>query len=172
LRNRIAVLAVVASSLIAVPSFAAKTRAPQQPKALAASAFPLPVPHYLAGLITEAAKKYDVDPNLVAAMAFRESRFDPNAVSRIGAQGVMQLMPRTARSLGVTNSFDPRQNVMGGTKYLKYLLDRFDGDVTLSLAAYNAGPELVSKVGPNATQEAVEYVAAVKSYYERALRAL
>jgi len=163
-RNRIALLVLVASTF-AVPGFAA-------PKSLAVSAFPLPVPQYLAGVITEAAKKYDVDPNLVAAMAFRESRFDPKAVSRIGAQGVMQLMPKTARSLGVQDSFDARQNVMGGTKYLKYLLDRFDGDVTMTLAAYNAGPELVAKAGPAATQEAVEYVAAVKSFYEAALRAL
>jgi soluble lytic murein transglycosylase-like protein len=93
-------------------------------------------------------------------------------VSRRGAQGVMQLMPKTARSLGVKDAFDPRQNIFGGTKYLKYLLDRFDGDVTLTLAAYNAGPELVSKAGPSATQEAVEYVAAVKRFYETALRAL
>ena len=164
MRNRIALLVLVASTFT-VPSFAA-------PKSLAVSAFPLPVPQYLAGVITEAAKKYDVDPNLVAAMAFRESRFDPKAVSRIGAQGVMQLMPKTARSLGVQDSFDARQNVMGGTKYLKYLLDRFDGDVTMTLAAYNAGPELVAKAGPAATQEAVEYVAAVKSFYEAALRAL
>ena len=172
MRNRIATLVLVASTL-AVPGFAApKQQALQQPKPLAASAFPLPVPQYLAGVINEAAKKYGVDPNLVAAMAFRESRFNPNAVSRIGAQGVMQLMPKTARSLGVQDSFDARQNIMGGTKYLKYLLDRFDGDITLSLAAYNAGPELVAKVGPSATQEAVEYVAAVKSFYEAALRAV
>ena len=152
-----------------VPSFAGTAKpAPR----LAAHAFPLPVPRYLASVITEASSKYGVDPNLVAAMAFRESRFDPNAVSRRGAQGVMQLMPKTARSLGVKDAFDPRQNIFGGAKYLKYLLNRFDGDVTLTLAAYNAGPELVAKVGPSATQEAVEYVAAVKRFYETALRAL
>ena len=85
-----------------------------------------------------------------------------------GAQGIMQLMPRTARSLGVADSFDPKQNVFGATKYLRSLLDRFNGNVDMTLAAYNAGPELVSKVGPAATQEAVAYVAAVKSYYEAA----
>jgi len=85
---------------------------------------------------------------------------------------VMQLMPKTARALGVKDAFDARQNVFGGAKYLKYLLDRFDGDVTLTLAAYNAGPELVAKVGPSATQEAVEYVAAVRQFYETARRAL
>jgi soluble lytic murein transglycosylase-like protein len=163
--NKLVVLALAAMS-IAAPSFAAA------PRPLAASAFPLPVPQYLAAAITEAAKTYHVDPNLVAAMAFRESRFDPHAVSSRGAQGVMQLMPKTARALGVTDAFDARQNILGGTKYIKYLLDRFDGNIDQTLAAYNAGPELVAKVGPSATQEAIEYVAAVKSYYETALRAL
>lgn len=135
---------------------------------LNANAFPLPVPHYLGGIITDAAKHFRVDPNLVAAMAFRESRFDASAVSRIGAEGIMQLKPRTARSLGVQNSFDAKQNVFGATKYLRTLLDRFHGDIDMTLAAYNAGPELVAKVGPKATQEAVAYVAAVKSYYEAA----
>lgn len=132
---------------------------------LNSSAFPLPVPHYLAGIISDAAVKFGVDPNLVAAMAFRESRFDSSAVSSRGAQGIMQLMPRTARSLGVNDSFDAKQNVFGATKYLRSLLDRFHGDLDLTLAAYNAGPELVAKVGPGATDEAVAYVAAVKSYY-------
>jgi soluble lytic murein transglycosylase-like protein len=139
---------------------------------LAANSFPRPVPQYLATIISDAAQKYGVDPNLIAAMAFRESRFEPNAVSSRGAQGLMQLMPRTARALGVSDSFDPQQNIIGGTKYVKYLLDRFHGDIDLSLAAYNAGPELVAKVGPSATQEAIEYVAAVKDYYRTALRAL
>jgi soluble lytic murein transglycosylase-like protein len=105
-------------------------------------------------------------------MAFRESRFDPTAVSQRGAQGIMQLMPKTAAALGVHDSFDARQNVFGGAKYLKYLLDRFHGDIDNTLAAYNAGPELVAKVGPNATDEATAYVAAVKGYYETALSAL
>ncbi len=139
---------------------------------LAANAFPLPVPQYLTRIMIDAGKKYGVDPNLIAAMAFRESRFDPNAVSRRGAQGLMQLMPKTARGLGVRDSFDPQQNVFGGTKYVKYLLERFHGDIELTLAAYNAGPELVAKVGLGATQEAIEYVAAVKAYYRTALRAL
>jgi soluble lytic murein transglycosylase-like protein len=137
---------------------------------LNAGAFPLPVPHYLAGIISDAAKKFGVDPNLVAAMAFRESRFDSSAVSSRGAQGIMQLMPRTARALGVDDSFDAKQNVFGATKYLRTLLDRFHGDVDTTLAAYNAGPELVAKAGPGATQEAVAYVAAVKSYYVAAAR--
>jgi len=139
---------------------------------LAANAFPAPVPQYLAGIIMNAAKKYGVDPNLIAAMAFRESAFNPNAVSSRGAQGLMQLMPRTARALGVQNAFDPQQNIFGGTKYLKSLLDRFNGNIDMTLAAYNAGPELVAKVGPAANQEAIDYVAAVKSYYQTALRTL
>lgn len=149
------------------PVFARSTFAP-----LATNAFPRPVPQYLTGIINDAARKYGVDPNLIAAMAFRESRFDPNAVSSRGAQGLLQLMPKTARALGVRDSFDPQQNILGGTKYIKYLLDRFHGDIDLSLAAYNAGPELVAKVGPRATQEAIEYVAAVKEFYRTALRAL
>ena len=139
---------------------------------LASSSFPLPVPQYLASIITDAAAKFGVDPNLIAAMAFRESRFNPNAVSARGAQGVMQLMPRTAARLGVSNSFDARENILGGTKYLRSLLDRFGGDLDRTLAAYNAGPELVAQVGPNATQEATDYVAAVKSYYFSAKAAL
>lgn len=135
-------------------------------------AFPLPVPSYLREIIIDAARQYKVDPNLVAAMAFRESRFNRTAVSRLGAEGIMQLKPKTARSLGVSDSFDPRQNVLGGTKYLRKLLDQFNGDLDLALAGYNAGPTIVAKVGPGATQEAVEYVAAVKAYYRHALRAL
>lgn len=169
------VLFVLAAS--AVPSFAAgrvtaSTAVTRAATTLAAQAFPLPVPHYLAGIIGDAAKQYDIDPNLIAAMAFRESRFETSAVSSRGAQGIMQLMPKTARALGVRDSFDARDNVFGGAKYLKYLLVRFNGDVDRTLAAYNAGPELVAKVGPGATQEAIEYVAAVKSFYQTALGAL
>ena len=138
---------------------------------LAAHALPLPVPSYLAEIINEAAQTHGVDPNLVAAVCFKESRYNPNAVSRIGAEGIMQLKPKTARSLGVMDSFDARQNVMGGTKYLRKLLDRFKGDVDLALAGYNAGPERVAKEGVNATAEATEYVATVKRYYATALRA-
>jgi len=143
---------------------------PKALPALAANAFPMPVPAYLSQAIADASAKYRVDPNLIAAMAFRESAFNASAVSRRGAQGIMQLMPKTAHALGVDNAFDARQNVFGGTKYLASLLQRFDGNVELALAAYNAGPELVSKVGPAATPEAIAYVAAVKGYYTGALR--
>jgi soluble lytic murein transglycosylase-like protein len=165
IRNAVLALATLAI----VPSGIAST---DVAKPLAANAFPIPVPHYLAQIIGDAAAKYRVDPNLIAAMAFRESRFDANAVSHRGAQGVMQLMPRTARALGVSDAFDARQNIYAGTKYIASLLQRFDGDVEKSLAAYNAGPELVAKVGPNATQEAIEYVAAIKRFYRDAIATL
>ena len=164
--------AVLAVSLMASPLMAAPTATtPKVQSQLAVRAFPLPVPQDLAAHITEAASKYGVDPNLIAAVAFKESRYRPNAVSRIGAEGVMQLKPRTARWLGVKDSFDARQNVLGGTKYLRMLLDRFDGDLDMALAGYNAGPDLVAKVGPRATEEAIEYVATVKRYYKSATRA-
>ncbi|HET7434936.1 MAG TPA: transglycosylase SLT domain-containing protein [Thermoanaerobaculia bacterium] len=137
---------------------------------VAANAFPQPVPRYLAEIINDAARTHGVDANLIAAMAYKESRFNTNAVSRLGAQGIMQLKPKTARSLGVLDSFDARQNIFGATKYLRKLLDRFGGDVDLALAGYNAGPERVAKEGPNATKEATEYVAMVKAYYASASR--
>ena len=84
----------------------------------------------------------------------------------------MQLMPNTAKMLGVKDAFNVEESVFGGTKYLKSLLDRFHGNVDVALAAYNAGPELVAKAGPAATQEAVAYVAAIKSYYQTALQSL
>lgn len=125
---------------------------------------PVRVPFYLSHIIREASAKYAVDANLIAAVTFKESAFDPNAVSRRGAQGLMQLMPKTAKWLGVNDSFDPRQNVLGGTKYLKMMLDEFDGNMEMALAAYNAGPTRVMQYGPAATAEAVEYVAKIKTY--------
>ena len=151
----------------ATPSFA---HHPTRP--LVAHAMPRPVPQYLQAIINEAAATYHVDANLIAAVAFKESRYNPKAVSRIGAEGIMQLKPKTARYLGVTDSFDPRQNVLGGTKYLSKLLKQFNGNVDYALAAYNAGPTLVAKVGPNATEEAIEYVATIKKYYQAALASL
>ncbi|MEJ2680364.1 MAG: lytic transglycosylase domain-containing protein [Gammaproteobacteria bacterium] len=79
------------------------------------------------------------DPALIKAVIHAESAFDPNATSRVGAQGLMQLMPATARSHGVTNSYNPEQNIMGGSKYLRYLMDKYDGNLSMVLAAYNAG---------------------------------
>lgn len=94
-----------------------------------------------------AADTYQVPVNLLKAVAKAESNFTADAVSPCGAQGIMQLMPSTARYLGVSNSFDPAQNIMGGAKYLRQMLDRFDGNVSMAVAAYNAGPGAVEKYG-------------------------
>ncbi len=106
--------------------------------------YPLALHPTLDAFVTEAATKYGVDPVLVRAVAWQESRFRNSAVSRKGAIGVMQLMPATATWLGV-NPYDPRDNIFGGVAYLRTLLDRFGGDVRLALAAYNAGPEAVTR---------------------------
>ena len=104
----------------------------------------IPLPPYHEQVI-EAAQTYEVDPALIHAIIQAESNYNPAAVSRRGAQGLMQLMPTTARSLGVTDSFDPALNIDGGVRYFKKLLDRFDGDEKLALAAYNAGSRYVRK---------------------------
>jgi soluble lytic murein transglycosylase-like protein len=104
-----------------------------------------PVP--FAAMIEAAAKKYGVDPALLAGLVKAESNFNPNAKSGAGAQGLTQLMPATARGLGVTNSFDPAQALDGGAKFLGGLLKQFKGNESLALAAYNAGPGAVQKFG-------------------------
>jgi len=119
----------------------------------------------LDNIFERAAEKYNVSVDLLKAVAKAESGFNPNAESHAGAQGIMQLMPATARSLGVTNSFDPEQNIMGGAKYLSQMLDKFDGNTELSLAAYNAGPGNVLKYdGIPPFKETQNYVAKVMGY--------
>lgn len=98
-------------------------------------------------IFVKAAETYQVPVNLIKAVAKTESNFNPAAVSCCGAQGVMQLMPATAAGLGVTDPFDAEQNIMGGAKYLSQMMDRYDGDVKLALAAYNAGAGNVAKYG-------------------------
>lgn len=122
-------------------------------------------PAAFAPLIQQAAQKYGVDPDLITAVIQAESSFNPRAISRVGAQGLMQLMPATARALGVTNAFDPAQNIEGGTKYLRQLLDQFGGNEALAVAAYNAGPHAVKKYGNNIPpyQETQNYVKRVLS---------
>ena len=97
--------------------------------------------------ITEAANRYGIPERLVTAVIRAESGFNPRAVSRKGAQGLMQLMPSTASVLGVRNSFDPRENIDGGVRHLRGLLDRFPGNLPLAIAAYNAGEKAVTAYG-------------------------
>ena len=98
-------------------------------------------------VIVEHSKMHNIRPDLVRAVVQVESAFNPYAVSPKGAQGLMQLMPATARALGVSNPFNPLDNIRGGVRYLRQLLDRYDNDEVLALAAYNAGPEAVAKYG-------------------------
>lgn len=118
-------------------------------------------------IIRASADKYGVSAPLIKAVIQAESGYNPNAVSPKGASGLMQLMPGTARSLKVSNSFDPKDNVEGGVKYLRFLLDTFRGDVSLALAAYNAGLNKVARFGgipPYA--ETRTYVNRVLSYMQ------
>lgn len=98
-------------------------------------------------LITEAAQKYDVDVDLIRAVIRAESNFNPRAKSPVGAEGLMQLMPALQQDFGIKDAFDPRENVMGGVRYLRKLLDMHSGNVALALASYNAGPGNVARYG-------------------------
>jgi soluble lytic murein transglycosylase-like protein len=119
-------------------------------------------------LVQKASRRYGVDAGLIKAVIKAESNFNPRAVSSAGAQGLMQLMPSTARGLGVTDSFDPEQNVMAGTRFLKDMLQRYGGNVEEALAAYNWGPGHVDKHGTdNLPRETRAYLAKVKGYYSQ-----
>jgi len=116
--------------------------------------------------IEQAAARHNVDPNLVRAVVKVESNFNPNAVSRKGAMGLMQLMPATARQLNVTNPFDPEQNVDAGVRHLKQLLENYGGDIKLTLAAYNAGASAVARSsGVPHYAETQNYVRRITSLY-------
>lgn len=129
-------------------------------------------PQTLDDIFQKAANKYNVSVDLLKAIGKAESNFNANAVSRCGAQGVMQLMPSTAASLGVTDSLDPEQNIMGGAKYISTLLKKYDGDTNLALAAYNAGSGNVAKYGGIPPfKETQSYVAKVNSYMNETITA-
>lgn len=122
------------------------------------------------GLIETYASKNNMDAAFVKAVIKQESGFQPEVTSHCGAMGLMQLMPATASSMGVKNAFDPEENIMGGTKYLKGLMDRFGGNKELALAAYNAGPGAVQRYGGippyNETQNYVKNVLANYNKYK------
>jgi len=123
--------------------------------------------HRYGEMINEAAEKYEVDENLIMAVIQQESAGNRHAVSHAGAKGLMQLIDSTALEMGVSNPFNPRENIMGGTKYLKMQLDEFD-DVKLALAAYNAGPGAVKKYGGIPPyKETIDYVKKVTSNLEK-----
>lgn len=133
------------------PSFASMVASAMEPDGAPAAASanaPAPVaPEQIDRLVSANANAWGVDPALVKAIIANESGFNANATSKTGAQGLMQLEPGTAAGLGVSNAYDPAQNIWGGTRYIRGLLDRFHGDTRLAVAAYNAGPGAVEKYG-------------------------
>ncbi len=135
------------------------------PAAPPAAAGPQP---FYRDLVEAAAKKYNLDADLITSVIAVESNFDPKAVSRKNARGLMQLLPETAAQLGVKNIDDPAENIDGGTRYLRDLLQKYNNDLALALAAYNAGPEkvqLYGRVPPYA--ETISYVRRVKRGYDK-----
>lgn len=118
-------------------------------------------------LIEKYAQKNNLDPDFIKAVVKQESGFNPDATSKCGAMGLMQLMPQTAKGLGVVDAYDPEQNIEGGVKYLKSMLNRFNNDPKLALAAYNAGPGAVQKYGDIPPyKETQNYVKNILASYE------
>ena len=119
-------------------------------------------------IIHHASKKYDLDPGLLRAVIRAESDFDVNCTSHKGAMGLMQLMPETAKELGVKNPYDPFDNIMAGTRYLKDLMDRYDGNISLALAAYNWGMGNLERHPGRLPSETRTYISRVNKYYHEA----
>src|SRR5205814_5710597 len=121
-------------------------------------------------IIVEAAKKFDVDAALVSAVIKAESDFNPREISNKGARGLMQLMPATAERFGVTNSFDPAANIYGGVRYLRWLLEKFNGNADLAVAAYNAGEGNVWKYnGVPPFRETITYINRIAKHIRNAM---
>jgi len=138
------------------------------PEITITTTFRLPPDIAFEALIREASVRHGVDPALVRAVIRTESSFDPLAVSSAGAQGLMQLMPALSEELGVLDPFDPRQNVFAGVRYLRYLLDAHDGNETLALASYNAGPGAVAThAGVPPFRETQHYVRTITELLSR-----
>jgi soluble lytic murein transglycosylase-like protein len=125
-------------------------------------------PQTLDQVITTTSQRHRVDPDLIASVIHAESNFNPHAVSNKGAQGLMQIMPQTAFQLGLRNAFDPKDNVEGGTRYLRELLERYNFDLIKALAAYNAGPRRVEQYGGVPPyQETRAYIARIVRDFNR-----
>jgi soluble lytic murein transglycosylase-like protein len=145
-RSRFRTLLLAAATTLFAPYHAAMAPTPRPRVSVSMDDFrAVPAHQAYESLIQEAAIAYKLDAALIRAVMQTESAFNPFAVSRAGAQGLMQLMPALAAEMGVRDSFDPRENIMGGVRYLRELLDRHRGNVTLAVASYNAGPGAVDR---------------------------
>ena len=138
------------------------------PQATAASPANPASPQTLDQVITTTSQRHRIDPDLISSVIHAESNFNPRAVSNKGAQGLMQIMPQTASQLGLKDAFDPKDNVEGGTRYLRELLERYNFDLIKALAAYNAGPRRVEQYrGVPPYQETRAYVARIVRDFNR-----